>query len=140
MGQFKSNMSGNKESLNAETIVKALTFLQPDHWFKQAARSDDQRQKRQKLIEAIEKHDVLWFVGGYPLPPDLNSNAASVQRAIQALGANVALASLNVDEFRATFKSEDEAKNVLSPMDDALNRRKMDDALNRKRKATDINN
>ncbi|KAN0126507.1 hypothetical protein V8E52_000147 [Russula decolorans] len=37
MGQFKSNMSGNKESLNAETIVKALTFLQPDHWFKQAA-------------------------------------------------------------------------------------------------------
>jgi len=67
-------------------------------------------------------------------------SSASVQRAIQALGANVALASLNVDEFRATFKSEDEAKNVLSPMDDALNRRKMDDALNRKRKATDINN
>jgi hypothetical protein len=36
MGQFKSYTSGNKESLNAETVVKALTSLQPDHWFKQA--------------------------------------------------------------------------------------------------------
>jgi hypothetical protein len=86
--------------------------------------------QRQKLIDAIEKHDVLQFVGGYPLPPNLNSNAASVQQAIQALGANVALASFNVDEFRVNFKSEDEAKNVLSPMDDALNR---------KRKASEIN-
>ncbi|KAN0121604.1 hypothetical protein V8E52_003500, partial [Russula decolorans] len=135
MGQFKSYTSGNKESLNADTIAKALTSLQPDHWFKQT--SDN---KRQKLIEAIEKHDVLRFVGGSPLPPNLNSNAASVRQAIQALGTNVALASLNVDEFRATFKSEDEAKNVLSPMDDALNRRKTDDIRNRKRKVTDINN
>jgi hypothetical protein len=51
--------------------------------------------------------------------------------AIGALGKNVALASFNLDEFRANFKSEDEAKNVLSPMDDALNR---------KRKASEINN
>ena len=87
--------------------------------------------QRQKLIGAIEKHDVLRFVAGYPLPPDLNSNAGSVRRAIHALGANVALASFNVDEFRANFKSGDEAKDVLSPMDDALNR---------KRKASEINN
>jgi hypothetical protein len=86
--------------------------------------------QRQKLIDAIEKHDVLRFVGGYLLPPNLNSNSASVQQAIQALGANVALASFDVDEFRANFKSEDEARNVLSPMDDALNC---------KRKAGEIN-
>jgi len=96
--------------------------------------------QRQKLIGAIEKHDVLRFVAGYPLPPDLNSNAGSVRRAIHALGPNVALASFNLDEFRASFKSEDEAKVVLSPMDDALNRKMNDDALNRKRKATKINN
>jgi hypothetical protein len=87
--------------------------------------------RRQKLIDAIEKHDVLRFVGGYPLPPDLNSSAESVQRAIRALGVNVALASFRLDEFRAIFRSEDEARNVLSPMDDALNR---------KRKASEINN
>jgi hypothetical protein len=87
--------------------------------------------RRQKLIDAIEKHDVLRFVGGCPLPPDLNSNAASVQQAIYALGANVALASFRPDEFRGIFKSEDEAKNVLSPMGDAN--------LNRKRKASEIN-
>ena len=54
-----------------------------------------------------------------------------MQRAIDALGTNVALASFNLDKFRAIFKSEDEAKNVLPPMDDALNR---------KRKASEINN
>jgi hypothetical protein len=87
--------------------------------------------KRQKLIGAIEKYDVLRFVAGHPLPPNLDSNAASVQRAIGALGKNVALASFTLDEFRARFKSEDEAKNVLSPMDDALKL---------KRKASKINN
>jgi hypothetical protein len=34
MGQFKSYTVGNKESLDAETVVKALTSLHPDHWFK----------------------------------------------------------------------------------------------------------
>jgi len=87
--------------------------------------------QRQKLIHAIEKYDVLRFVAGYPLPPDLNSNVASVQRAIDALGTNVALASFNLDKFRANFKSEDEINNVFPPMDDALNR---------KRKASEINN
>ncbi len=75
--------------------------------------------QRQKLIGAIEKHNVLRFVAG------------SVRGAIHPLGANVALVSFNLDEFRANFKSEDEAKDVLSPMDDALKR---------KRKATKINN
>jgi hypothetical protein len=87
--------------------------------------------QRQKLVDAIQKHDVLRFLGGYPLPPNLNSNAASVRQAIHALGANVALASFSLDEFRANFKSEDEAKIVLPPMDDALDR---------KRKAIEINN
>jgi len=67
------------------------------------------------------------LVGGYPLPPNL----ASAQRAIHALGANVALASFSLDELRANFKSEDEAKNIL-PL--------MDDALDRKRKASEIDN
>jgi hypothetical protein len=34
IGQFKSHTAGNKETLDAETVVKALTSLQSDHWFK----------------------------------------------------------------------------------------------------------
>jgi hypothetical protein len=87
--------------------------------------------QRQKLIDVIEKHHVLRFVGGYPLPRNLDSNTESVRGAIQALGPNVALASLSLDEFRANFISEGEATNVLPPMNDALGR---------KRKASEINN
>ena len=87
--------------------------------------------QRQNLIDAIEKYDVLRFVGGYPDPPDLTLNALSVQKAIERLGANVALASIKLDKFRANFILEDETKNVLPPMDDALDR---------KRKASEINN
>jgi hypothetical protein len=36
MGQYKSYTVGNKESLDAESVAKALTSLHPDHWFKQA--------------------------------------------------------------------------------------------------------
>jgi hypothetical protein len=36
MGQFKSYTDGNKASLDAETVVEALTSLHPDHWFRQA--------------------------------------------------------------------------------------------------------
>ena len=36
IGQFKSLMKGNKESLDAGTISHALTSLHPDHWFEQA--------------------------------------------------------------------------------------------------------
>lgn len=35
MGQFKSFMNGNKESLDAETISHGFTSLNRDHWFKQ---------------------------------------------------------------------------------------------------------
>ena len=38
MGQYKSYTSGNKESLNADTIVNALHSLRPDHWYKQTVR------------------------------------------------------------------------------------------------------
>ena len=37
MGQFKSYTSGNEETLDAETVAKAVISLHPDHWFKQAA-------------------------------------------------------------------------------------------------------
>ena len=80
--------------------------------------------QRQKLIDVMEKRRVLRFVGGYPLPPKLNSSAPSVQDAIKALGANVALASLCLDKLRAHFITEGEAMNVLLPMDDALDRKR----------------
>ena len=87
--------------------------------------------QRQKLIDAIEKHDVLRFVGGYPLRPKLTLKADSVKTAIEGLGANVALASLKYDVFRGHFKSEGEAR-IITTMDDALDSR-------RKRKASEIN-
>ena len=65
------------------------------------------------------------------MPPNMNSNSQPVERAIRALGANVALASFKFDGFRVNFISEGEAKYVLSPMDDALVR---------KRKASEANN
>jgi hypothetical protein len=42
---------------------------------------------------SCNKSEVLRFVVGYPLRPNLNLNAVSVKQAIQALGANVVLAS-----------------------------------------------
>ena len=36
MGQFKSYTVGNKESLDAQTLAKALRSLNSSHWFKQA--------------------------------------------------------------------------------------------------------
>jgi hypothetical protein len=74
-----------------------------------------------KLIDTIENHDVLRFVEGYPLVPDLHLKAKSVQQANQALGA---VASIRVDIFRSNFKSEDNWKSVFYQMDDALMRRK----------------
>ena len=62
----------------------------------------------------MEKHDILRFVGGYSLPPDLNSDAPSVREAIKRLGANVALASIRSDVFRAHFISE----GILAAMGD----------------------
>ena len=74
----------------------------------------------QKLIDTIEKHCVLHFVGGYPLPPNLTLVATSLIQAIDVLGPNVALASVKLDAFKAHFISEDEARNVLAPMEHAL--------------------
>ncbi|KAF8223312.1 hypothetical protein L208DRAFT_1426082 [Tricholoma matsutake] len=115
MGQFKSYTGGNKESLVTGTITEALTSLNRVHWFKQTP-----LHQRQKLIDAIEKYCVLCFVGGYPLPPNLNLSGISVSQAIDALGPNIALASINLDLFKAHFISEDEARNVLAPLEHAL--------------------
>ena len=79
--------------------------------------------QRQKLIDAIEKHRVLRFVGGYPLPPDLNLTAASVTQAIEALGPNVTLATIKLDAFKAHFISEGDVR-VLAPMEGALARKR----------------
>jgi hypothetical protein len=72
----------------------------------------------------MKKYHVLLFIGAYPLTPNLNSRANSVQDAIQKLGPNVALATFNYDTFRGIFTSEDEARNILVPMDAALNRKR----------------
>jgi hypothetical protein len=88
--------------------------------------------QRQKLIDAIEKYDVLRFVGGYPLSPDLTLKSDSVEMAIEGLGANVALASLKYDEFRGYFKSEGEVS-IIASMGAALDSK-------HKRKASEISN
>jgi hypothetical protein len=71
----------------------------------------------------MKQHRILRFVGGYPLP-DLNLKAASVQKALAALGTDVVLATLDVDTFRAHFITEDQARDILGPMDDALESRR----------------
>jgi hypothetical protein len=86
--------------------------------------------QRQRLINAIEKHHVLRCVAGYPLLPDLELTADSVIQALGTLGPNIALASVNLDMFKAHFISEYEAMNVVAPMDHALAR---------KRNASEIN-
>lgn len=75
------------------------------------------------MIDAIEKVPVLRFVAGYPLPPDPKSTSKSVVQALNPLGPNP-LATLTVDTFRAYFISEDEARNVLGPLEAALARKR----------------
>jgi hypothetical protein len=41
MGQLKSFLTGNKESLGATTLTEALVSLHHDHWFKKAVRRLD---------------------------------------------------------------------------------------------------
>jgi hypothetical protein len=65
-------------------------------------------------------HHVLRFVGGYPLPPN---PAGSVTQALGALDGE-AIATIELDRFRACFIAEDEAKNVFVPMQHALARRR----------------
>ena len=79
--------------------------------------------QREKLRDAMQKYDILRFVAGYPLPPDLNSTANSVKNAINALGQNVALASIQLDTFRAHFISEGEA-GILEVMEHALSHKR----------------
>ena len=142
MGQYKSCTSGNNESLDAGTTVKALTSASEPLVQKGgmlfsfiidliSLKIWQPQYKRQRLIAAIENFHVLRFIAGYPLLPNLNLRAKSVQHAIQELGPNLALASFQLDTFRGMFNSEDEARNVLAPMDAALDR---------KRKADEINN
>ena len=133
IGQLKSYTQGNKESLDAGTTSHALTSLHPDQWFKKAVSHLapllvlvpltifwQPSHKRQKLIDAIGKHRVLRFVCGHPLPPNLKLSAASVNQAIDVLGPNTALASIDLDGFRAHFISEDEARSALVPIEHAL--------------------
>lgn len=63
-------------------------------------------------------------MAGFPLTPNLNSTAASVAQAISALGSNASLATINLHAFRAEFLTQDEFRNVLTPMEDALSRKR----------------
>jgi len=108
-------------------VTKALNSLNEDHWFERMKVDDPDR--RQKLVDAMKKHHVLRFVGGNPLPPDLDLDAGSVTKAISALGANVLLATIDLHGFKAEFLNENEVRHVLGPME-YLHKRKaseMDD-------------
>jgi hypothetical protein len=59
-------------------------------------------------------------VGGYPLPPNLNLRAKSVHEALTALGPDVVLATIDLDTFRGCFITEDQARDVLGPMEHAF--------------------
>lgn len=74
------------------------------------------------MIDAIEQFPVLRFVAGYPLSPEIDSTAKSVVEVRDSLGP-VPLATLALDPFKALFLSEDEAKNVLGPLEGALARK-----------------
>jgi hypothetical protein len=125
LAQCKSYTSGNIETLDAETLTKAVNSLNDDHWLKRMKVYDPNR--RQKVIDAFGNHHTLRFVCGYPLVPDLNSGAASVKQAISALGTNVSLATLDLHSFEAEFITDDEYRDVLTPMKHALsNKRKAD--------------
>jgi hypothetical protein len=76
----------------ADYVKLHFPTVNPTHWFKMAVCwpiLSMSQHKRDKLINTINKHRVLRFVGGYPLPPDLNLKAASVRQAIAARGSNV---------------------------------------------------
>lgn len=49
------------------------------------------------------------------------------------LGPNATLASIELDEFKAQFISEDEARDVLAPMEHALARKRKSDEMSRKK-------
>jgi hypothetical protein len=96
---------------DADATTEALDSLNEDHWFKQMKADDPERRK--KLVDAIKKHHVLRFVGGNPLPPDLDLDAGSVIQVISTLGTNVSLATIDLHGFEAEFLNENEVKHVL---------------------------
>lgn len=53
------------------------------------------------------------------MPPNLNSKAKSVRKAISGFDSRDALASIKLDDLRRHFKSEG-TLNVLEPMEIAL--------------------
>jgi hypothetical protein len=118
MGQDKSYMVGNGASLDAGTTSKAVDSLNEDHWFKKM--QVDNPKRRQKLVDALRRHTILRFVGGYPLPPNLNSEALSVNQAISALGTNVPLATLDLHAFEGHFLASHEFSDCLAIMNSAL--------------------
>ncbi|KAF8326242.1 hypothetical protein F5887DRAFT_1144981 [Amanita rubescens] len=125
MAQLKSYTRGNKATLDAQTLSKALTSLHPLHWFKQLP-----EQQRQKLTDALKKYDVLRVIAGYPLTPDFGSEAKSVTQAISRFDSSDALSWINLEPFLQFFGLEGKALNVLEPMESALAR---------KRKASEMN-
>jgi hypothetical protein len=71
-------------------------------------------------------------VAGSPLAFKLNSRAPSVRRALQKLGPNVVLASINInaDSLRSTFIEED-LRPLLEPIEAAQDSKKRkSDAMN----------
>ena len=68
-------------------------------------------------------------MGGYPLPPNLNLGADSVTNAITALGPDIALATIDMDTFRAHFITQDQATQVLAPMEHALAKKRTADEI-----------
>ena len=58
-------------------------------------------------------------VAGYPVPPLLESKAASVITAIEKLTPKTALAVLNIDVFCATFHGVNDDK-LLDALDASL--------------------
>jgi hypothetical protein len=122
MGQLKSCTVGNKESLDAPTIAAAINTLNPSHWFESMKANAPDR--RQRLIDELENHNILRFLGGYPLPPKLDLKATSVNQAIYTLDTDVPLAALNLYAFKAEFLQSHEFRDVLIPMDHAFDRKR----------------
>ncbi|KAF8338586.1 hypothetical protein F5887DRAFT_1236729 [Amanita rubescens] len=99
MARLKSYTRGNKATLDAQMLSKALTSLHPEHWSKQ-------------------------LVTGSPLTPDFGSEANSVTQAISRFDSSDALSWINLEPFLQFFGLEGEALNVLKLMESALARKR----------------
>ncbi|KAF8341836.1 hypothetical protein F5887DRAFT_1062436 [Amanita rubescens] len=117
MAQLKSYTRGNKATLDAQTLSKALTSLHPEHWFKQLVPTPT-------TSETHQYYDVLRVVAGSPLTPDFGSEANSVTQAISRFDSSDALSWINLEPFLQFFGLEGEALNVLKLMESALARKR----------------